>query len=293
MMTPNEAVQLRIDKAEGLLRLRREIRLGPEMAAAKAAIMGMAALESSMLSDAPLYLWRDDLLRASLQASLALPNPVTLNPELMPTRSGLYLFEADIPIKGMQAAASGIAWHPFVRNNTHTCFWIYSAATNRINREYGPWISFANFILENGSDCDFDKLTVMDGRVKTTDKEFDLKAGSESLLRLLLASWLWLKQSFMTTETHKPTSSVKKAAHIARIPALINVVVLRRRSANAGVAHHQEVEFSCQWMVRGHWRQQFYPSTQERRPLWIESYVKGPDDKPFRAPRETVFQVNR
>jgi hypothetical protein len=34
-------------------------------------------------------------------------------------------------------------------------------------------------------------------------------------------------------------------------------------------------------VVRGHWRNQWYPSLNARRPLWIAPYLKGPDDAPL------------
>jgi hypothetical protein len=32
-------------------------------------------------------------------------------------------------------------------------------------------------------------------------------------------------------------------------------------------------------MVRGHWRNQWYPSLNAHRQRWISPYVKGPEDE--------------
>lgn len=42
-------------------------------------------------------------------------------------------------------------------------------------------------------------------------------------------------------------------------------------------------DFQHKWMVRGHWRNQPYPSQGEgvTKPIWIAPYIKGPDDKPL------------
>ena len=74
----------------------------------------------------------------------------------------------------------------------------------------------------------------------------------------------------------------------------VRVILLRRRAYRAideetGVS----VAWSCRWLVRGHWRAQFFPASGEHRPIWIAPYVKGPDGKPFRQPRETIFSVAR
>jgi hypothetical protein len=52
-------------------------------------------------------------------------------------------------------------------------------------------------------------------------------------------------------------------------------------------------EWSCRWLVRGHWRQQWCPGRREHRPIWITPYVRGPGDKPFKAPSAKVFAVVR
>jgi hypothetical protein len=54
-----------------------------------------------------------------------------------------------------------------------------------------------------------------------------------------------------------------------------------------------ETLFRVQWLVSGHWRKQFYRSTGEHRPKWIEPYVKGSEDQPLKPPTETVFRVSR
>jgi hypothetical protein len=44
--------------------------------------------------------------------------------------------------------------------------------------------------------------------------------------------------------------------------------------------------------VRGHWRQQWYPSIQDHRPVWIAPHRKGPEDAPMLG-GEKVYQWSR
>jgi hypothetical protein len=54
------------------------------------------------------------------------------------------------------------------------------------------------------------------------------------------------------------------------------------------------VDWSCRWVVRGHWREQpCGPKQSERRTIFIAPHVKGPEDKPVKPPRATVFAVVR
>ena len=74
----------------------------------------------------------------------------------------------------------------------------------------------------------------------------------------------------------------------------VRVVELRKREyVQADESHARSVEWSCQWLVRGHWRNQYFPASGEHRPLWIMPHVKGPADKPLKAPRLTAYEVVR
>lgn len=75
---------------------------------------------------------------------------------------------------------------------------------------------------------------------------------------------------------------------------LVRVVELRRKQAPSQPdGEHTAVDWACQWVVRGHWRQQWYPSLKDYQPRWIMPYVKGPEDKPLKPPRAKIFAVVR
>jgi hypothetical protein len=69
-------------------------------------------------------------------------------------------------------------------------------------------------------------------------------------------------------------------------------VVRLRHVAYRGEGGHRDVEWTCQWIVRGHWRNQWYPRQKHYRPRWIAPYLKGPEDKPLREPGR-LFAVVR
>lgn len=72
------------------------------------------------------------------------------------------------------------------------------------------------------------------------------------------------------------------------------IVALRRvQHAGASGGEHAEMERAYRWIVRGHWRNQWYSSQQRHKVRWITPYVKGPEDKPLRIPKERVFAVVR
>ena len=71
------------------------------------------------------------------------------------------------------------------------------------------------------------------------------------------------------------------------------IVQLRRREyideENSNKSN--PVEWSCRWFVRGHWRNQYYKSENVHKPIWIDPYIKGPEDKPLKEPVKTFAVI--
>lgn len=97
--------------------------------------------------------------------------------------------------------------------------------------------------------------------------------------------------SFMEQEIVEPVAAYADRATQRRLAKAggdarpINVVTLRRRRMPGKPYDEDEdrkhVEWACQWIVRGHWKNQFYRSTGRHRKLWLHAYIKGPEDKPL------------
>ena len=110
-----------------------------------------------------------------------------------------------------------------------------------------------------------------------------------SFLRFINEPWVDYRQ--MVPGRHLR----KRAARAAIEEPAIHIVQLRRslshgrRPANGD---GPSAEWSHRWLVRGHWRNQWYPSAKVHRPRWIPEYVKGPDDKPL-VVHDKIFSVDR
>lgn len=102
----------------------------------------------------------------------------------------------------------------------------------------------------------------------------------------------------LTTIIHHDTDRATKRRGIREgkpVENYIKVISLRRyeeekKKAEAAGGH---VDWQWQWFVRGHWRNQFYPSTGEYKPKFIEAFIKGPKDKPMKPESTTVFVARR
>lgn len=107
--------------------------------------------------------------------------------------------------------------------------------------------------------------------------------------RLTLAFWHLSRQRLTNTSTATPTKPARKRAARARLKAANAdgiVMISLRHHAASGHDRDDTTETATQrawrsrWMVRGHWRNQYYPSIKGHRPVYIHPYLKGPDDAP-------------
>lgn len=117
-------------------------------------------------------------------------------------------------------------------------------------------------------------------------------------LRYVAALFSIMDQRIVVTQSERAERATRKrlAQRGWQHEPIVRVVQLRRA---ANQEHRREgagesVEWSCSWVVRGHWRQQACgPNYSERRPVFVLPYVKGDPEKPLKAPAERVFAVVR
>lgn len=117
----------------------------------------------------------------------------------------------------------------------------------------------------------------------------------------ILAMHLFLQQEWVGTERHRFPRSFRRRYEREKKPVPeVKTVVLRRafRPKTAGPGEDSGREYSCQWIVSGHWRRQLCKSLEkvgeyEHRPVYVRPYPKGDPSKPLRAPRPTVYVAKR
>jgi hypothetical protein len=111
----------------------------------------------------------------------------------------------------------------------------------------------------------------------------DLAMGAEDAhgVRWVQAFWSLMMQPLATVGTEPlPRATRRRMERAGKPEHEIRVISLRApRSSQqepAGTRNYQH-----RWVVRGFWRKQWYPSSGEHRPIWIDDYIKGPADRPF------------
>jgi hypothetical protein len=109
-------------------------------------------------------------------------------------------------------------------------------------------------------------------------------AAVEETTRFVSTLWLLLQQKVAVKRVTIANRATRRRAEKAGDSVLPTVTVIELRrpiSQQESEGSGGPVEWSHRWMVGGHWRNQYYPSTGGHLPMWIAPYVKGPEDKPL------------
>lgn len=105
-----------------------------------------------------------------------------------------------------------------------------------------------------------------------------------------------LEEKIVRIEKKRPPNwQRKKAEQLGfRGDNYVNIISLRStlgtEHARLKKKNESDLEYYHRWIVRGHLRNQFYPSKNCHEIIWIDPYAKGPEDKPF---KEHVYNVIR
>lgn len=116
------------------------------------------------------------------------------------------------------------------------------------------------------------------------------------ITKILMAFFRFVQEPWVDPRMVTPSRASRRRALRKNVEAKVHVVRLRRKEGGSHgadtVPGGEGVEWSCRWLVRGHWRNQWYPSIKAHRPKWIPEHIKGPEDRPL-VIHDTVFQVDR
>lgn len=117
--------------------------------------------------------------------------------------------------------------------------------------------------------------------------------------------WSWLITAFhlmaqrvaVTVRQKADRAAIKRAKreNLEEVSPIVNIITLRRTQEDRereGI-DNAHVDWQWRWAVRGHWRNQFFPSDSSHRPVFVDSYVKGPEGKPFKPVGVKLFKATR
>jgi hypothetical protein len=137
---------------------------------------------------------------------------------------------------------------------------------------------------------------VTDPRRMPTSNDPTFAEEALAAYRWICSASMFLEQKIVGHATASVGRHTARRAARLNVASTCNVVQMRRldrRPSDSGRDESAAIEWQCQWLVRGHWRQQFYGRAGRHVPRWIAPYIKGPHDKPLKPPNSTVFAVTR
>ncbi len=245
-----------------------------------------------------------DIAHLLAQTAGSFPN-APLNQEGVPLTNGFAWFEEPLPLGGTLRTASEVLSHDPGLRALSWLYWRYNDAEaktrfNGLAAVY--WVDIPGRPLpwpESVTEWDWGKgWDDWQAGPTSNAARAQLRTRLGQQRRYLHTLFAFMQQSILVAPAERadrPTRRRLEQAGWTREP-LIRVVQLRRRETASTASDHgdEPADWTCRWIVRGHWRQQACgPGQRDRRPKYILPHVKGPEDKPLKPPRATVFAVVR
>ena len=227
---------------------------------------------------------------------------IPLLPQIVPTANGWVYLEKACPVGPPSQVERAVFGNP---PRLKAFSWGYQG-TLKDGKEYEgigltyyedgmpfPYpLAISNWSFGVNWDSDWDKADIS----HTTDIEYEvLKKRLSDMGRYIMTLFTFINQKLLVVSHQRTGRGARRRyeqEHGGAEAPLIRVVLLRARKTLPSGEHH-DIEWSCRWLVRGHWRQQWYPSLTNHKAIWITPYVKGPEDKPLKRPGHTLFAVVR
>jgi hypothetical protein len=271
--------------------------------------MALQRLTLSSLRDAQPYAWSANATSAVTQAARSLASDTALSSAVVPEviSSGWWYFSEHIPTPTLlqdgslqERPVSALLWKRQISNDGEWSLW------------------FSTFMREDGNDFPSIAWNWADGTslrqcmdlfntfMGRSQPSTVIKATLDAALwfsTFFVAGSAWLRQRIIIANAgnvpRQCRRRIQREHKLDAKPQGVLVVELRRTEPNpstdTSVEPSSEGEgraYTHRWIVSGHWRNQWYPSQGSHAPKWIESYLKGPDDKPIKE-AVRVFAVRR
>ncbi len=249
--------------------------------------------ESILLRRAPTYAWSADTTTAAVMASKTIPLDTVLTPaHLPPVLAGWWWF--DRPVCTVETPGAGPRDIVALLWGTASPDAPRMLVAGFVINDDGVPVTTTSFVWTLGESVrDVALRKRLDAETPKTRPQ--VPESVVVLCTLLLAGSAWLDQRILTTSSGAVERHRRKqlAREYQAEVSDVKVVELRRRETvtQSSGAHPEHVDWSCRWIVNGHWRNQ--PYKDARKLIYIMPYVKGPDDRPLRVPTQTVYAVRR
>lgn len=168
----------------------------------------------------------------------------------------------------------------------------------RYREKFGRWSLIGAELLKDGQ-CAGPRM--IDPKLIDRDLKYDGDDGRApqpfvNSFRYTMAMFELMNQTVVSTQRRPGAKTTQRRATRERMLSTeVSVVTLRRRSVPDPDREREtrHVNWSRRWVVDGHWhRYRVGVGRRDIRRVWVDSYVKGPDDKPLITPRK-IYDLRR
>lgn len=241
-----------------------------------------------------------------------------IDTSLAPTQAGIARFDKGLPlrdIRGNHMLVHWVVWGPgTIGDKSGVIAWTFNDPHTEADEVHtalirdaiadgkGDWYSslvgrFATVgvsALVNGAAVGPAEVLGSDKQILGVLADGQTPLPGTNDVRYIHALWLLLNQSVTRVEKEDVDRPARRRAGKMRLPGEVTVIRLRREVSDMPRGEGEsQVEWQHRWIVRGHWRWQAYgPGRSERRRIWINPFVKGPESAPFKQ-TEKVYSLDR
>ena len=162
------------------------------------------------------------------------------------------------------------------------------------NEGFGCW---SYFMLQDGDKL-IDRIRQFEGISKEVRGAYQETKESDILheIRWIYSAFYLMAQRLAMSVQHQTDRHTRRRNEFAKLKVtpFIRVITLRRMEEMRKKAEKEgTIDFQWHWEVRGHWRNQYYPSENMHKPVFIDAYIKGNLEKPFKAAGVKLFVAGR
>lgn len=246
------------------------------------------------------YMWAKPMGILLDEASEGFPDSSAITVDSVPSLYGFYWFESALPPRqGGKFNIRAISWYPRMQfsdsNNTFLPIPVGLNPLPTLDEDDSLGVTF--WTSENGFVMPISLIVLPLGdALVNADGYTGQHEASKAKLKLIAASFELLTQKIFTRRLEKPPRSVRRRMQKQKGRKDFKDVVIIEMRVRENTSHATgtptERQYSNSWMVRGHWRNQWYASLGIHKAKWIDPHVKGPADKPLRNVKK-IFAVVR
>lgn len=277
---------------------------------------------NQMLNKAPSYYVTQEMMDLTLRAGESVPDSPFTQADL-PTPSGFVYLPTPLittDIHGRKISARVFSWNTLkirwtqpdnpalqpepkqsmmyvLYSSKHdTAYDDYTAQIRRDDPEL--WMSFPPLAMVHWQPLSFDEPWSQDTTQGRGFMSTKMEPGhTADWIAFLKTFFLLVKQKITVVTRERPDrAAFRRLSRSALMPAdsEMQIVMLRkhRPTSQEEVGDGTPVNWSHRWVVDGFWRNQWYPSEQVHKDVYIYSYIKGPEHLPL-VLKDRVFVWKR